>query len=77
MPARLFFAYESSPDEAWLEGVLAALRALLEPFPPSPLLPVRRWPAGVLGRDVSGVAIGVDSFEVRSLKVFFDCPKGS
>ena len=28
----------------------------------------------MLGREVSGVAIGVDSLEVRSLKVFFDCP---
>jgi hypothetical protein len=47
--------------------MFAALRALREPFPPGPPLPVSRWPAGVLGREASGVAIGVDSVEVSSL----------
>ena len=56
--------YVPSPEDAYV-GVLAALRALLEVL--GPVFPFRMCPAGVVGRDVSGVAIGVDSFEVKSL----------
>jgi len=58
----------SSPDDAWADDVFATLRARLEILPPGPPFATRRCPlAGVVGREVSGVAIGVDSFEVRSL----------
>lgn len=58
---------DSSPEEAGAELKFAALRALREPFPPGPAFPVSICPAGVLGRELSGVATGVESFEVRSL----------
>jgi hypothetical protein len=59
-------AGDSSPDEGGAELAAAApLRALRDPRPPGPPLPVRRWfTIGVLGRDVSGVGIGVASVDV-------------
>lgn len=67
LEALAFLLCDSSPDDVYVEGMFAAFRALREPLPPGPLFPVRICPAGVLGRDVSGVAIGVESFEVKSL----------
>ncbi len=50
--------------------MFATLRARLDTLPPGPPFPTSRCPdAGVVGREVSGVGMGVDSVDVRSLGV--------
>lgn len=57
------FRFVSSPEDAFA-GFATAFRALLD-F--GPAFPTRSWLAGVDGRDVSGVGMGVASVESPSL----------
>ena len=56
----------SSPEDTGADVASpCAFLALLEAFP-GPAFPVSRWPAGVLGREASGVGTGVASVLVVS-----------
>lgn len=61
-----FFECDSSPEEACAEVAFAALRALLEPLPPGPPFPISKWPAGVVGRELSAESGGLSSFVCES-----------
>ncbi len=66
--AALALPFLSSPDEATIAPEAAFLARLDAPL--GPIFPPNKWPAGVEGREVSGVGIGVDSVDVPALSIF-------
>lgn len=71
LPASLLL-FRSSPEE--VTGAPEAAFLALRDAPLGPALPANKWLAGVEGREVSGVGIGVDSVEVVAPSGFLDPP---